>query len=186
MKGVLVVPPGSLWVGPTLSYKTLLAEMREVRSLTSISVLNTSGTPLKLDVEEVPAAKQMSLTDVNIAGLFKGEEQIVIVHAATPLITAAIIEKCAEDLKRGASIAVTCHCVTVATGTVAGTDPLAYYRSFTTGWVPVFGVRAFRASKAEQSGLSFIPIEINKKQGLSLLNETDRELIESLEHAGRI
>lgn len=187
--GVLVVTSqnGRMWVGPQPAHRLVLRSMREVRCLSTVVVCNFTGRPLDVggeaDVIDMGAAQPGPQLDALVVAKNLGPI-LLLAHTDTPLIPAAVMERVAEHVADGGDLAQTCLRVTVATDGVAGGDKV--WPRFTIGYVPVYGVRAFRASRIESIDRHLYPVEVTKKQGLSLFREDDLELVQALEHAGRI
>ncbi len=192
IKGVLVVASqsGNMWVGCQPAAKLALREMREVRCLSGVVVLNLSGEKLRCDPDAdvielpkgtpaYPAVCQQGLGDA-----------ILCYHADTPLVPAAVVEQCAEAVLSGGA---------AAAQTASRFDYGSVQTNFDrwdwdkSGFIPVLGVRAFRPSQVGDWGRfgltlrgDFKPVAVTKKQGLSLADEEDLEFIQALEHSGRV
>jgi len=187
--GVLVITPESAgrWVGPHPAAVILLRTMREVRNLDTIKVANCSGGTLSysLDAEvvampkaETPAAAFASAVATAADGA------VVCCYAATPLLSAAAIERCGATLGRAVVVAQT---VVEARG-FALTD--GCWSEFDVP-VAVRGVVAMHPTvrsefpyKTKPSQIRFVPV--SRKEALSLAEPDDLEVIQALEYSGRI
>jgi hypothetical protein len=194
-KGVLIVTSSSqMWVGPQPACRFVFHEMREVRSLDSIVLCNFTGKKLDvgLDVEVIDMDRSWAGPPF-MPAVYQGVldkkfgETVLCCHACTPLVPAAAMEKCVEAVLGGKVAAQTVVKTEVALQSEAD------HWEFKIGATPVLGARAFRASQVsawDQFGTSiygeFEAVPVTKKQGLSLLDEGDLELIQALEHSGRI
>lgn len=193
--GVVVVTNQSArsWLGPQPACKIVLRTLREVRCVERLLVCNFTGGPLSYDLDaEVVLMEQSwagppppTAVHAAVAKLVQGSA-VVCCHAETPLVPAASIERCAEAVLGGAAAAQTVKAVRA-------------YVPTTGRWVeadvpaPVLGTVAFDPQVCQwdrfpgrlpAGKLAFVPV--TRKQALSLADDGDRELLQSLEFAGCI
>jgi hypothetical protein len=196
-KGVLIVPSqsGRMWIGPKPVYRIVLDEMRRVRGIDSIVACNFSGEPLKnLDVDVIDMPRSclgISVQEVYGDVLKQGlGETLLCCHACTPFLSASVMEQCVGAVLGGKAVSQTVveyKFVSSESGDAKGR------LTCRNGYVPVFGARAFRASLLSVSDKlgtaeagNFLPVLVTKRQGLTLSDDADLELIEALEHFGSV
>lgn len=198
VKGVLIATgqTGRMWVGPLPAWRLVLDNMREIRELSGTVLCNFTGRPFdaggRVDVIDMPPAAepidQIGVYD-EIAKLGLGPS-LLCCHTCTPLVPLSAMEKCVAAVLGydGRDSAQTVVETNVA---LHGTDGW----SVRLGYVPVLGVRSFRAQTLKTadwhkfgsgSNGKFQPVMISRKQSLSLMDEGDHEMISALEHHGSI
>lgn len=193
VRGVIVVAGRAwdMWVGPMPAWRLTYEEMREVRDLSGIVLCNFTGRPLdaggRVDVVDLAGDDEATIYAAVAAQNFA--PLVLCCHACTPLVPAAAMEKCVAAVrgKNGAAFAQT-----VVESPVLSCYPGGPWR-LRAGFVPVLGARAMPTDRPfawdETNAVApgdFHPVPVTKKQGLSLLDDGDLELVQALEHSGQL